>query len=369
LPLQQGYENYSINENFETNINNEHILTAFIGKYEYPQSVIRGCTEFINKIYSKTTTGACDDDFKNLFNNTHDTNIADITKQLIFDCLQAVFNGNDLVPKAVMMKYGVGLLSGAFRTLADYKGAFAGYFLSVVFSVLDISKKELDKVDSVLRATDANYRIEATSKGKCYFDTAAFQDGKAYKKYKIATPDADEKYLAKSLAFIYNYCRIDGNNIIISNEAEALAFSRENGTIEHFLINDNGVRVGRYTRICKYPSPAKNISKSIFNFIFVPRLINNNILSNFDANKKLSIIHGHENEITNAYSLKVLEIINDAEVNFGFPDWNNEDNTTNPQAKVDEYFSTWSRTGFLMAYERYAEKLLNAVKTKLLIQE
>lgn len=353
----------------------DNILSTF-GAYNYPLSVVVGLKDYITKILTKVINGSCDTSFKELFNCvTERGGVDDTTKQLSFACMQAISKGSFTVPKALVMKYGIELLSGSMTSRSECKKVFSAYFLGTVFSVLENKAKELIKIESILRASTDSWHKHAVRKGSSYFDNAEFADKKAYKRYMIRHAEDDERYLASSLALIYNYFTIE-DELISVNEAGALRFITTNSSefsVEHFLVNESNVKLGSVRTNSKYPSHVKRIRNSLFNFIFIPETMNRDDLKNYDPAKKLEIIIPRINEIRCEYSKKVLEIIQSEDVSFCFPNWSDITDKDFAQEQVDRYFSDSEETDtsnfFLPAYVRYAEAVLDAVKEKLTSEE
>lgn len=124
-----------------------------------------------------------------------------------------------------------------------------------------------------------------------------------------------QQYKAKALASIYNFFQIKNDKVVIRDGLYSKLTDYLNSndlfSIEHFLINDSGkyvVKIGDHSFECHYPENIKSLKDDIFNFIFIPKTINESILKNNLLCEKIKLLKTKLTEIQCDYTKMYLEI-------------------------------------------------------------
>ena len=376
--LEEGCLTFNVNKDFELTSNykhagkrfikGDHFLTLF--GYEYPQKIVQDVTKYINEVFLNLINNN-EGNFKALYGGDVD----DTTKALAFNCMRSVVKGKDSLVKAIMMKYGLELLSKNLLK-SEHDRVFAAYFYCVLFSVLATGKKQKEKIAEILKANKDTWPSLAIKKGLEFFENAEFSHIKMHQKYLIKGDiEGNSQYLARCLALIYNsFSNIKKDGTFSITQRKALAFyNPQLFSTEHLFINKSGkVKVGLVANSIDYPDTSKKIKNSLYNFIFLPEEFNGDQLKNLDIRKKLRILSESSDVIKCAYSKKAIAIINaiidDDKNKFCFPDWDSEVEFKTAQEKVEDYFSASHKSDsnhFLNIYAKFAESLLDAVREKI----
>ena len=172
--------------------------------------------------------------------------------------------------------------------------------------------------------------------------------------------DVDERYRCKSLAAIFNYFRIVGKEITITNKEELLNFitNDRDYSIEHFIIpnNQNSAILiechteGSYT----LPREIRRYKNSIFNFIFIDKDKNNELNSQNLVNK-ISLLETYQFKCQ--YSKKVYEIL---KCIIKENDSIQQLKTNISNEKLDDFF----KEKFIDLYLKYVEKIFLEIAKK-----
>jgi len=124
----------------------------------------------------------------------------------------------------------------------------------------------------------------------------------------------------RSLAAISNFFKVTKNgenyNLTISDALELNKFFSDKTTysLEHFIVGKSGklyVQTAKYNFYYRYPSTIQRYRNSLFNFIFIPQPINND-LSNKGLFAKVEEIQAHEDEIKCNYSKEYYLLLNNS---------------------------------------------------------
>lgn len=118
-----------------------------------------------------------------------------------------------------------------------------------------------------------------------------------------------QQYKAKMLASIYNFFQIKGEKIVIRGGAYSKLTdylnSVDNFSVEHFLINDSGkyiVNIGTKEFNCNYSENIRLLKDDVFNFIFIPKKINETLLKNNLICKKIELLKTKLSEVQCDYT-------------------------------------------------------------------
>ena len=113
---------------------------------------------------------------------------------------------------------------------------------------------------------------------------------------------------------MYNYFTFDGEIVKIrkgkSNNIKAFLSDEDKYSLEHFIINNGeGFSLMSNGDKYSYPNDIKKYASSIFNYIFIPDIINGNLLRNYYILDKIELLSSHLEEIECSYSKMILDNI------------------------------------------------------------
>lgn len=342
-------------------------LIEVINDNEYMINSFKNLNKVMDIMINIVLNDSVNDAFNRLFTcvpeNERPVRIDPDELKIIHNFMNKILKDENILPKALIMKYILTtLLNEQQKSKLEYKKIYGVYLLSVLFVIFE-NKKSTNAFLNVLNSSDNNWYREITKQIKSYFTLDNITDNKIISQYKQGTneDEGDYRFRCKSLATIYNFFKIENNNIILRNVNNLKRFiSDENAfTTEHFIISDsanrmmslncnNNVKTYEYTKefFAKYIN-------SLFNFIFISRDLNDR-LENYWLPRKLEIIN--EDEIECDYSKmiisKLVVIKNNME-----KDVNNE----NYKDKLDLFFGR----DFKDQYVLYARKVLDEVIRKI----
>lgn len=324
------------NEKFYTG---EHLIKVINNNTYMRKSIDRICELLritINIIENESPSVA----FKNrLTSKSGKDNLDDKEIHIIYNFIRKLLLDNNLVPKSMVMKY---ILSTFMKDSAPTKKEicyiYTTYFLAVLFSVFE-NKKGKDAIIKVLKASE--WQSSAFDQIEQYLKNSAENSYTAQYKYATDPEDEDQRYRAISLATIYNYFEIKEKGVIlkdgvVSSLQNYLSNSNEY-SVEHFVINNGDSCKYRIdSEIIEYPyiKTTKKYAKSIFNFIFIPEELNQD-LNSYSLKDKLNIIKD-EQRVTCKYSKMVIEKISTV---FTQPILSSKDSKTQSLNKLNSYYS------------------------------
>ena len=158
------------------------------------------------------------------------------------------------------------------------------------------------------------------------------------------------------MATIYNYFKISNDFVEISSSDDVYNFLNDEDvySIEHFIVNGSG-NVTYVEDIDSYelPDSVKKYSAYIFNFIFVPKSLNNDIFKNYSVRKKIELLYKSNriSEIKCEYSKMIINIVKDMFADeVTITDLNDSE-----QRELDKY---WLVT-FKYEYSRFTSRVID----------
>jgi hypothetical protein len=333
----------------------DHLINA-IKDSAFLTSLSNGLVKYLNIVTDVISTGTPSDYFTAQFKCLPTERIDNDTIALCHYMIKNVLLGADNLPKALMLKYCISVFDGQEKSKDRYKDIFTAFLLSIFFSVFEIGRKNITIISEVLKAHVGNWVAKATNVINEYIDSVAIEENILLKKFRIHLPEEKNQFLAKALAGVYNFFRISGNVISISNEAQAKEFFTNaiDYSTEHLFLNDSG-KIQFYKPDGRkdgsqvpYPLGLRQARDSIFNFIFLKKTINTEV-ENKDFITKLSILS--TKDIVCEYSLKVLEL---ARTEFGGCVFTRDD--------AREFFA--ENGEFIRKYKNLANSVFNEIVTK-----
>ena len=118
------------------------------------------------------------------------------------------------------------------------------------------------------------------------------------------------------MATIYNFFILNDDFVDISSCDDVYRFLSDDDvfSIEHFIVNASGsVTYIEDKDAYELPNGVKKYNAYIFNFIFVPKSINNDVFKNYSVHKKMELLckSNRASEIKCSYSKMILDIVKD----------------------------------------------------------
>ncbi len=229
------------------------------------------------------------------------------TKQFIFYLCKAVLMSKNELPKIFLIKY---LLDNFIEGDAEDKNKRNAIKVVYIYTLLfnlysDISKKR----ENVYKyARQANWVDEVSKQIDNYFNKKAAPDegfvlkNAFFAQYQAMEAEPDntrrEIYEFKAFACIYNYMQKQQGGLYTlgaSREEDLYAFISDGAqySLEHLLLN-NGKNYTLYEEKDgkKYPRHLIKYIGGLFNFIYVPKCINSDVLGNQVMPAKVEILTG-----------------------------------------------------------------------------
>lgn len=228
---------------------------------------------------------------------------------VIFNFMSKILKEDQQMPKALLVKYFLSIQKSAPRK-KDVRNIYGVYLASVLFGLLE-SNKEKSSIMSILSADNEHWYVALLEKVNNYWDVDQLTNRKLTAQFKhiAGETDIDYRFRCKSIATLYNFFRIKGNEVILNghmSDIRKYLIDTDAFTCEHFIVSEASSRsmVISATECYQY-SPAfyKKYSNGLFNFIFIPREINKQLGDNW-LPAKLEILE--EQSIACAYSTMVI---------------------------------------------------------------
>ena len=248
--------------------------------------------------------------------------------------------------------------TGAVRDIQEDKGRFDLAPIGVIARFYPMEARSvLDRINLFMETGNTEPLLEAI---KCFFDDRSITESKriALAKWNSNFENEALQYKCKSLATIYNYFKLDKNRVHISSADDVWKFLNDENiySIEHFIVNNSGT-VTYVDGIEDYtlPDETKKFSTYIFNFIFLPKDINNTILKNYSPRRKTNNLtsSGYQTKINCEYSKMIIHIVEKM-----FPD---EvivtDLNENEKAELEKYWLV----SFRHEYSKYTSVVIDKI--------
>lgn len=364
IEFDTGFElknNIENNQLLGSHIKGEHIIQV-IRDHVFFKEVLEELTEFLKNVHtviSKQTTSL---EFKNLFStNGRKRYLEDAELKIIQNFINKTMLGSLDVPKILVMKFFAEIIDGRNKSKNEYKKFYACYALGVLFAIFE-GKKSSDRIIHILKSN--TWYEEVVSELREYFNTE-LTEKKLYSSQMMATSEEDQKYKAKSIATIYNYfvnrrglIELKGNISIILNYLNDNTIASH----EHYLIC-NATRGQKCSvqiqgeRFDYQYGKEKKLKNSLFNFIFIPEQLNEDLGDKYILEKKEHLADKLD-RISCDYSKKYIELSNQK---INPPEMSNITTGTEAKEKLDRYFEET----FIEQYLDFIEAMILAIKRKL----
>lgn len=297
------------------------------------------------------------DSFKSLFiSNDKGSNSKEIA--IIHSILQKILLDKEVIPKVLVLKYILSYFDGNSHSKNDYKNIYSIYLACVFFTVF-ANKKNSDTFYSFVK--HENWIIKINMWLNDFIYSHDLTRGKLLASYTYTNPENEDKaneVRCKSLAAIYNYFKLIDNNgdlrVIVSNINDLNNYynNTESFSLEHLIISKSGklgIKTEKYDFTYEYTSQIKKYRNSLFNYIFIPRIINDS-LGNQSLFQKAEELEKKDSEIICKYSKKYLQLVKNGEFFKNYPT-NDKIDSFNTEEEVvaylDDYFNKYFSEEFL----------------------
>jgi len=341
----------------------EHILKV-INNNMLVKNLLRGLIDFLGIAIDIVNSGAPSNDFKRLFKDTNGNRIIDDNDISVFHTFMKMilFDRKMIISKALIIKYSVETLQKAGTASKDlYKQLYAIQMYITLFSLFE-NKKGLEAIEEILKSEDWCNKIFRAICDYCDPNTIESRRRNAEFKYSTNTDNEEQRYRCLSLAAVYNYFELTDNKVRVkagkTESLRAFLCDKSQFSTEHFIINDSGkvnVEVADKDEYYEYEYEAdtKKYATSLFNFIFIPRAINNN-LKNKSVRNKISQIN--DDDVSCEYSRTIIEILKSESALFIMPILSSKEDEEN-KVIMDKYYSY----DFKQQYSAFSAKILSKI--------
>lgn len=363
------YDNFTLKRKLETSNGvtyqkGEHIIKT-INDNKYMLKALGEMTEFLNFISDIIENDQPGQKQRELLRKHGKIEVDE--GKIIYNFIKKIMLDTLDTPKVLVMKYVLDVMMNENSDRSDYKKIYGVYFLSILF-VLFGEKKSSTEIYNIVRAKD--WYTELKKQIKKYLNPAEFamKQIDVQKSYTIKNNDQDDKFRCKSLATVYNFFEIkkDGANgqdcIGIKKgkltELAEYVTNDKDYSIEHFVINDRGkysINVGTRKLEDKYPVGIGVNSKSLFNFIFIPRE-HNSKMENMLLCDKMDYIEENV-EINCEYSKMAYDIFRDTMKDF--PEISASDTDDAAKRKWKDYYVNDFRNQYIECVKQIIENVQN----------
>ena len=348
----------------------EHILKA-VNNNMYVRRMLKTIIDFLEIAIDVVSSEAPNVRFKSLFvvpspegNVDHDdiANFHNFMKMVLLD-------RKVIVSKALIIKYIVNTIltpEDMNRSKEAYKKLYAIQMYVTLFSIFE-NKKGIEPVTKILKSSNWDEEVKAAIKAYC--NKSAITEHKRSAEFKYSTnPDNEEqRYHSIMLAAVYNYfCFYDGKFSIKKGKTAALnrfLSDTEQFSVEHFIANKSGKCLVKYSDSddeyeYEYQTETKKYCSSIFNYIFIPKKINEKI-GNKILQEKIKVIadEGFDCEYSN------MVIASAQQYFLGLPELK-EGNDAENRTLLDKYYSY----DFKQQYNKFVSAVLDRVADRFSIE-
>ena len=315
------YNDISINEKFTLDspceVNGtkyylgDHVIKV-IRNNTYMQEVLIGAKkyiEFLTEIIA--SDGGAPGCIRDLLKNAESNEVKIICNFI----KKTILDKTLIIPKILILKYYLSICDGK-ASKSKCKYIYAVYFYNVLFMLFGDKKSDAEKIKKISRSN--SYYSEVIDAIKNFFEDGNISESRqiAIAKWNSNYENEALQYKCKSLATIYNFFVLKDNSVDISSCDDAYKFLSDDDlySIEHFIVNSSGnVTYIDGEEAFELPSSIKKYSAYIFNFIFVPQSINNNVFKNYSVRKKIELLYKSDrvSEINCSYSKMILDVVKD----------------------------------------------------------
>ena len=197
------------------------------------------------------------------------------------------------------------------------------YSIVMYCNLLSLSKgrKYTELISDIIKEKNMQVKLLNKLKGMTTIDWLISNINKTQFNVEEDGSNISQQYKAKVLASIYNFFQIKDDKVVIRGGLYSKLTDYLNSfdifSIEHFLINDSGkyvVEIEDKDFECGYSENIKSLKDDIFNFIFIPKKINESLLKNNLICEKIGLLKTKLSDIQCDYTKMYLSM---AEESFG----------------------------------------------------
>lgn len=308
------------------------------------------------------------DDFKQLFECEEKIDSVHISNCHIM--LQKILLDKEVIPKVLALKYILSLFDGNAHKKQEYISVYSIFTAAVLFTVL-APKKESETFYGFVSSKTCVEDIDCWLMN--YISSHNLTRGKLSAAYKCSElsfdDDITDQVRSKSLASILNYMTVkkvgDKEMLRVRNYKAVQTFlhDTEKYSVEHFIVGENGsltVKTTKYDFQYIYPPQIKKYRNSLFNYIFIPRKINNSLGNNLILHKIQKLQPSIE-DIECNYSKKFVEMISDNKYFCDYPTVQKIDEFATKE-HVEEYLTKYFTQTFPDEFLAFAIDLVKTFK-------
>lgn len=281
---------------------------------------------------------------------------------IIHNLMNKILKDKLVLPKSLLLKYIINIYKGQ-KEKTSYRNIYGVYLLTVLFTIFANRKSE-DVLVSVLRADNNVWYDELIEQVRTYFEINNISQAKLFKKYTMIRNEDEEdyKFRCRSLAAIYNYFYIGNKRVKIRNLRGFHAFINDSHkySTEHLIVSENKkkktvIELEDIKTDYYYDKNFYNkMARSLFNFIFIPDTLNNQ-LSNFWLPSKMILLK--KESIECGYSklvIKNVEKLSDEMIKI-----------ISQEPDIINAMDTFLKRDFEDLYVDYSREILKTVLNKL----
>ena len=313
--LKKNYEN----QTGRTYYKGEHLIKV-INDDTYMHNSINSLIKIIELLDDIIYSDSPNNRYKDLFVKEGSDKVSNADIYIIFVLMRFILLDKQIkLPYALIIKYFLKIIKDDKKINNLYCKQFYSVFaFSVLFSFFT-TKKEIGVIESALKRE--NWHDELMKKINQYFGEQEILERKVIMqcKYLEEDPEMVSDFKCKSLAIIYNYFKRSETGFKYKKgsgeELKEFLYNSDKYSVEHFIINESGKYNLVGTEEYEYPTDIKKYANSIFNYIFIPRQINNDVLKNKTIWGKIGCFNGCEDgkkyiaEVECNYSKMIIELV------------------------------------------------------------
>jgi hypothetical protein len=359
---------------------NDHIIKV-INNNEYIRNSFAAINEYLKILINIISIDGVNEEFRNMFIVNGQRLLQDNEIKIIHNLLKKIILDDNVVPKILVMKYMLDIfILNDTRSRSDVKKIYGIYCLSILFTVFD-DKRSSSQITDIVKMDNWNAGVISQINRYLNSDLTAKRLSAKYSvvllnaidedltdEEDIEREDSDDKialnnyqYRCKSLATIYNYFKINRDNVSVSSIDSLYMYLNDERlySIEHFILNKSEkYSISIIEGEIPYPNEIKKYVNSLFNFIFITRNLNGS-LGNMHISDKLLALNSNPINIECEYSQMISVVCNEIFANK--PNITGRDNEDVIKKIYNEYYEST----FLSDYTDYAEKVIKKVVEKI----
>ncbi len=306
------------------------------------------------------------DRFKALF--LSDQSIDSVEKENCHNLLQKILLEKEVIPKILAFNYIISCFDGKNHTKKEYKTIYSVFAATVFFSIF-ANKKESETFYKIVRQPDWCLAINRWLYD--YISSHELTRGKMLAAYKCDEENEDKsvQLRCKSLAAIVNYFTINRSGdryslrVRDSSQLNQFLTDKVKYSLEHFVIGKACTLEIKTTKIdflYEYLPATKKYRNSLFNYIFIPRTLNNKLRNGLIAAKYAQICE-EEETVECEYSKKYLSCAFTEPLIFQKYPSQEKLEEFDSQEKATEYLNQYFKNEFPEEFLLFATSLLRRI--------